>query len=60
MADAVTGALGLGSSGEIYAPPLSPEAWNTLHLTPERLDAATTAAEAQIEEILRAFLPDEL
>lgn len=60
VADAVTGALGLGTSGEVYAPPLSPEAWNALGLTPERLRTATTAAEAQIEDILRAFLPDEL
>jgi hypothetical protein len=60
VADAVAGALGLGSSGEIYAPPLSPEAWTTLGLTPKRLHAATAAAETQIEDILAAFLPDEL
>ena len=60
VADAVTGALGLGSSGEVYAPPLSVEAWNNLGLSAERLRAAITAAEVQIEDILRAFLPDEL
>jgi HD-like signal output (HDOD) protein len=60
VADAVAGALGLGSSGEVYAPPLSPAAWDTLSLTPERLASMATAAETQIEDVLRAFLPDEL
>jgi putative nucleotidyltransferase with HDIG domain len=60
VADAVAGALGLGSSGEIYAPQLCPTAWDTLALTPERLTTMTASAESQIEDILRAFLPDEL
>lgn len=58
-ADAITGALGLGSSGEIFAPPLSPEAWTTLGFPIERLADVVAAAEAQIEEIIRVFLPDE-
>lgn len=58
-ADAVTGALGLGSSGEVYVPPLSPTAWMTLGFAPERITDVVAAAEAQIEDIIRAFLPDE-
>ncbi len=58
-ADVVTNALGLGSSGEVFAPPLSPAAWAALGLEPERLSDVVAAADAQIEEIVRAFLPDE-
>ena len=59
VADAVAGALGLGSSGEVYAPPLSPTAWGVVGLAPERLADAVGASTAHIEEITRAFLPDE-
>lgn len=59
VADAVVGAMGLGSSGEIYAPALSPTAWRTLDLTAERLAGLVLVAETQIEDILQAFLPDE-
>lgn len=58
-ADAVAGALGLGSSGEVYAPPLSPAAWTTLGLAPDRISHVVAAADAQIEDIIKAFLPDE-
>jgi len=58
-ADAVAGALGFGSSGEIYVPPLSPDAWTTIGFAPERITDVVAAAEAQIEDIVRAFLPDE-
>jgi putative nucleotidyltransferase with HDIG domain len=60
VADAVTCAMAMGSSGEIYAPSLSPVAWKTLGLTSQRLAGLAEAAEHQIEDILRAFLPDEL
>ncbi|WP_043793621.1 HDOD domain-containing protein [Solidesulfovibrio fructosivorans] len=58
-ADAMVGALGLGSSGEVYAPPLSPAAWDTLDVPVERLPDVVAAAEAQVDDIIRVFLPDE-
>jgi putative nucleotidyltransferase with HDIG domain len=58
-ADAVAGALGLGSSGEVFVPPLSPEAWTTLDLGPERLAEVVATADAQVEDIIKVFLPDE-
>ncbi|UJX42596.1 HDOD domain-containing protein [Desulfovibrio sp. JY] len=58
-ADAISGALGLGSSGEVYAPPLSPAAWDTLDIPVDRLPDIIAAAEAQIDDIIRVFLPDE-
>ena len=59
VADAVAGALGIGSSGEIYAPPLSPAAWGVVGLAPERLADVVSASTAHIEEIAQVFLPDE-
>jgi hypothetical protein len=53
------GALGLGSSGEVYVPPLTAAAWSALDLTPERISTVVAASEVQIEDILRAFLPEE-
>ncbi len=59
VADAMTGALGIGSSGEVYAPPLSPAAWGAVGLSPERLADVAAASLTHIEEITRVFLPDE-
>ena len=59
VADVTIGALGLGSSGEVYVPPLRAEAWNVLELTPERMTTAVATSEVQIEDILRAFLPED-
>ncbi|OLN26694.1 putative signal transduction protein [Desulfovibrio sp. DV] len=58
-ADAAANALLLGSSGEVYVPALSPPAWTTLGLTPERLEKAVAAADVQAAEIIRVFLPDD-
>lgn len=59
VADAVTNALGFGSSGEVFAPPLSPRAFTFLELTPDRLAKAMASTEAQVEDIVKTFLPDE-
>ncbi len=59
LADAAAGCLCIGSSGEIYAPPLSPAAWATVGLTPEALAQALTVAEGQAAEIISLFLADE-
>jgi putative nucleotidyltransferase with HDIG domain len=59
VADAIANALGMGSSGEIYAPPLSPAAWTTIGLAPEHLDDIVETADMQVEDIIKVFLPDE-
>lgn len=59
VADALVNALSLGSSGEVYVPPVSPLAWEALRLTPGRLATVVALADAQREDILRIFLPDE-
>jgi putative nucleotidyltransferase with HDIG domain len=58
-ADAVTAALGFGSSGEIYVPPLSPTAWTALDMPVQRLTDVVAVAENQVEDIIRVFLPDD-
>lgn len=60
LADAAAGSLGLGSSGEVYAPPLSPAAWTTVGLPPEALGLALAEAESQAAEIISLFLADEV
>ena len=59
LADAAVGSLCIGSSGEVYAPPLSPAAWTTVGLTPEALGQALTVAEGQAAEIISLFLAEE-
>lgn len=59
VADAVAGALCVGSSGERYAPALHPAAWTTLGLKPGALDKAVARMDADLEDIVRAFLPEE-
>lgn len=58
-ADAITGSLGIGSSGEIYAPPLSTVAWGTIGLSPERLADTVAASLPHIDDITRDFLADD-
>jgi len=57
-ADVIANALRLGSSGEIFVPPLSPTAWTTIGLAPEHLTDVMAVADTQVEDIIRAFLPD--
>lgn len=59
VADAVTGALGIGSSGEIFAPPLSPAAWGATGLDSNRLADVVAASMTHIEDITRVFLADD-
>ncbi|MHC1790751.1 HDOD domain-containing protein [Solidesulfovibrio sp.] len=59
VADAAANALLLGTSGEVYVPPLSPAAWTTLGLTPQCLAEVVAAADVQAAEIIKVFLPDD-
>ncbi|WP_428564467.1 MAG: HDOD domain-containing protein [Solidesulfovibrio sp. DCME] len=59
VADAITGALGIGSSGEIFAPPMSQAAWGAVGLPPDRLPDVTAASMVHIEDISQAFLGEE-
>ncbi len=58
-ADVVSNALRIGSSGEFFVPALSPDAWNALGISADVLPLAVARADHQVEEILKAFLPDD-
>ncbi len=56
IADHLVCAMGLGSSGEKFVPPLDERAWTTLGLGPEILSRLVEAVDAQIEAVEAAFL----
>ncbi len=58
-ADAAANALGVGSSGEYFVPPLDPAAWNALDIAPRVLEEAVDRADQQVEGVIKAFLPDD-
>jgi HD-like signal output (HDOD) protein len=55
LADLMTIALGIGSSGERFVPPLSTEAWESLGLSPNILSSTINQTDLQIEETLQFF-----
>jgi HD-like signal output (HDOD) protein len=56
IADHLVCAMGLGSSGEQFVPPLDERAWVALGLGPEILSRMVEAIDAQIESVEAAFL----
>lgn len=56
VADHLVNAMGIGSSGEQYVPPLDEKAWATLGLGPEILERIVTAVDEQILAVEEAFL----
>jgi putative nucleotidyltransferase with HDIG domain len=52
LADIIAVALGIGSSGERYVPPLDPEAWDCIGLSPNILPLTIKQLDNQLEEIL--------
>lgn len=59
VADVVVNALRLGSSGEYYVPPLSPEAFALTGASPEGLADVVDKVDRQIEAVLAIFMPDD-
>jgi len=55
LADIMTIALGIGSSGERLVPPLEPEAWKCIGVSPNILPLMIDQLDNQLEEILRVF-----
>jgi putative nucleotidyltransferase with HDIG domain len=56
IADHLVGAMGLGSSGEQFVPPLDEKAWNALGLDADSLARLTEAIDEQIQAVEDAFL----
>ncbi len=59
VADVVVNAMRMGSSGEYYVPPLSPDAVAALGAPPGALAEAADKVDLQVEAVLSVFLPDE-
>ena len=55
LADIMTNALGMGSSGERFVPPLDPDAWETIGLSVNILGLTIDQMDPQVEESFRIF-----
>ena len=59
LADIMTNARGIGSSGERFVSPLDPDAWECIGLSTNILDLTIKQADHHIEEIFKFFYSDE-
>jgi HD-like signal output (HDOD) protein len=59
IADHLVNAMGVGSSGERFIPPLDERAWAALGLSPEALAKIVEAVDEQIHVVEEAFLNKE-
>ena len=59
LADIMTNALSMGSSGERFVPPLDPDAWQCIGISANTLALAITQIDRQIEEIVQFLFSDE-
>ncbi len=55
LADILTNALGLGTSGEHFVPPVDPEVWNHLDLPTEIFQKVIQLIDRQVEEVIQKF-----
>lgn len=58
VADVIVHAMDLGSSGERFVPPLEPEAWERLNLTPSALASVEEQIDRQYQDALHTMLVD--
>lgn len=58
VADIIVHSMGLGSSGEVYVPPLDGEAWDRLGLSPSALASVQEQVDRQYQDALQTMLAD--
>lgn len=58
VADIIVHAMDLGNSGETYVPPLDPEAWERLNLTPSVLASIEEQIDHQYQDALHTMMVD--
>ncbi|MHB8772158.1 MAG: HDOD domain-containing protein [Syntrophales bacterium] len=56
LADIMANAMGIGSSGERFVPPLHEDAWIVLGITPNIVASTIEQAEQQLQEVFELFL----
>jgi HD-like signal output (HDOD) protein len=59
LSDIITNALGIGTSGEQFVPPLNRKAWEEIGMSTGVLAAAVREAEPHIAQTVHIFFPDE-
>lgn len=59
LSDIITNALGIGTSGEQFVPPLDTKAWREIGLSTGILSTAINQAEPHIAETIHIFFPNE-
>ncbi len=59
IADLMVNALGIGSSGERFTPPLDPAAWELVGLPVSILGPSIKQLDNQLNEIIQFFFADE-
>lgn len=59
VANLVTVAMQLGSSGEVLVPPLAPQAWEALRLEPEVLPLIIAEVDRAYNDVAREILKDD-
>jgi HD-like signal output (HDOD) protein len=58
LADIIVHAMGLGTSGESYIPPIDPTAWEKLGLHPSVLTSVEEQIDRQYQDSLRSMMAD--
>lgn len=58
LADFISNALEIGTSGSYYLEPFDSEAWDSLDLHPNSLDKIVRGLDEQIKDVLFTFMPD--
>jgi HD-like signal output (HDOD) protein len=58
VADIIVHSMGLGSSGEVFIPPLDTEAWDKLGLSPSVLASVEEQVDRQYHDALQTMLAD--
>lgn len=59
IADIMTNAMGVGSSGESLVPPLDLQAWEMLGLSEHTLTGTIQQMDQQMKDVFNIFFPDE-
>ena len=59
LSDIITNALGIGTSGEQFVPPLNTKAWEEIDVSTGILTATVRQADAHIAQTVHLFFPDE-
>ncbi|MFH1081637.1 MAG: HDOD domain-containing protein [Pseudomonadota bacterium] len=59
ISDIMTNAMGVGSSGEAFVPPLDIPAWEKLGLSEHTLTSTIRQMDQQMNDVIKIFFPDE-